>query len=266
MSPGCAHQVKDQQAQREAELVRQAKESALKALVTMSGEPQHLWAEAVKLVRKYTRAAAAYVAVIADEEEPDWVPPEDAENPDAETEDEGDAPPAAAEGEGAAGEEAAPAEGEEGGEGAAAEGEAAKGPKPKDYSKKLLSYVCANQGQEFVEGVVLRRPAAGGEAEGGEEGAPAAKAPLTFSILDELRPLVEVRTTGCSVCNQPCSPCSCRCAQPGTLAYAAVARVVVYTASLLDASWCTLYPQANMRHALLCEQNAPWSHCACPPH
>jgi hypothetical protein len=203
-------------------VVRQAKESALKDLVTMSGEPQHLWAEAVKLVRKYTRAAAAYVAVIADEEEADWVPPEDAENPDAETEDEADAPPAAAEGEG--GEEAAPAEGEEGGEGAGAEGDAAaKGPKPRDYSKKLLSYVCANQGQEFVEGVVLRRPAAGGEAEGGEEGAAAPKAPLTFSILDELRPLVEVRAPGGSVCDVRHATCAAvACADTGDLAWVEV--------------------------------------------
>ena len=163
----------------------------------MVEEPRKLWQAAVDTISKFTSATGTYVANIVDEEQPDWSPPEDAESPDAETDDE--EPSASAGGqepEDAAREEAAvegdTAEGEAEGVAAASAGHA----RP-DYSKKLLSYVAACTGQEFVCEVSLRRPEP--VAEDADPPAAPPQTPVTFRVLDELMPLLEVSLQGAAL-------------------------------------------------------------------
>lgn len=188
----CTSQAQENAEKKHAAAAQAARVAAVEELAGMIEEPRKLWQAAVDLIRRFTTATGAYVANIVDEEQPDWSPAEDAENPDAETDDEG--PSAAAEGEageGAAGEEAQLEEGD------TAEGEpeevtaaAAVQARP-DYSKKLLTYVAASSGQEFVCERELRRPAP--PAEDAESTATPAQVPITFRVLDELIPLLEVR-------------------------------------------------------------------------
>lgn len=183
--------------QEAAELVEQTqkayeaeKAASLEELASTVAEPRVLWEKAIAIVTQYTSAKNAYVATVVDAEEPDWVPPEDMENPDVETDDEADGPKAA-EGEGgdAPPAEEAPAEGGEGGEAAA--------PKPKiprkaDYSKKLLSYVAANASQAFVVNTDLARPPPPPEDADPDNPVPVEQPAVTFRILDEQVPMIEV--------------------------------------------------------------------------
>lgn len=75
-----------------------------------------------------------------------------------------------------------------------AEGARSAVPPLPDYSKKLLQYVAASKGQEFMTKLQLKRPPAADD----DSGAPADPAPITFRILDEHMPLLEVRC--CSSC------------------------------------------------------------------
>lgn len=98
----------------------------------------------------------------------------------------------AAEGEGG---EAA-AEGEE--EAAEADADAAAGDAgssssngPPDYSNKLLRYVAVSPGQDFLKAMELRRPKRGDEDGSDAEQKPE-PVPVTFRVLDEKLPLLEV--------------------------------------------------------------------------
>lgn len=72
-------------------------------------------------------------------------------------------------------------------------GEAAAG-SLQDYSSKLLRYVAASPGQEFMTQLELRRPKPADEdAAAAEEGRQPEQVPVTFKILDEHMPLLEVR-------------------------------------------------------------------------
>lgn len=59
-----------------------------------------------------------------------------------------------------------------------------------DYSSKLLRYVAANSGQEFMTQLELRRPKAADDGEA--EGQKPEHIPVTFKILDDRVPLLEV--------------------------------------------------------------------------
>lgn len=146
--------------------------------------------------------AAVYVANIVEEEQPPWTAPDDPEA-DVETEDES---ATAAEGEGEGGDAAAEADaGEgEGGEGKGTDEDAAGGSgsgSSADYSTKLLRYVAASAGQEFLTALELRRPTkADEEGSSGGDGADAQKpeaVPVTFRVLDEKLPLLEVGVGCC---------------------------------------------------------------------
>ena len=174
--------------QRESEAERKA---AIASLASMDAEPLALAQQAVDLIKKFTVAVGAYAAAIADPEEPDWSPPEDAEDPAAaESEDEADplppAPPTEAPAEGEAPPEGAPpAEGEE-----AATAAAPKIPRPIDYSKKYFSYMASTEEQAFMRTAELLRPAPPPE-DAGEDFKPEPTAP-TFRILDEKVPMLYV--------------------------------------------------------------------------
>lgn len=62
-----------------------------------------------------------------------------------------------------------------------------------DYSSKLLRYVAASSGQEFMTKLELRRPKPAEDAEPAEGHNPE-QTPVTFKILDERMPLLEVGT------------------------------------------------------------------------
>jgi hypothetical protein len=64
-----------------------------------------------------------------------------------------------------------------------------------DYSAKLLRYVAASPGQEFMTQLELRRPKPAEEDATAEGGQQPPQVPVTFRILDEHMPLLEV---GCS--------------------------------------------------------------------
>jgi hypothetical protein len=151
-----------------------------------------------------TQHTAAYITTIVDEEQPDWAPPDNsAVDADPETGDEaasggggdGEADAAAAE-EGGDNEEGADGDADGGGEGGNSSGSAG----PPNYSAKLLRYVAASVGQEFMTALELRRRAEppqsqggdGSEGEGGQQQAEE-PVPVTFRILDEHMPLLEVR-------------------------------------------------------------------------
>ncbi len=213
-----------------------ARAAAVQSLACMVEEPREVWQAAVDLVKRYIPAANAYVANIVEDEEPDHAPGDeeaaeggeadgtgsDDEEGGASGDGDGGAAPlplangtllavltvaggdgkgggAAEEGEGEGAERAAEGEGageEDGDGGAAAQ------PRP-DYSDRLLSYVAASAGQEFMTKVELRRWPAREGGQGGEEGdgmasqrdgaAAAAAVPVTFRVLDEYLPLLEVR-------------------------------------------------------------------------
>jgi hypothetical protein len=189
-----APQAQEHAADKLAAAAQSARSAAVEDLTRMVEEPRKLWQAAVDIISKFTSATGVYVASIVDEEQPDWSPPEDMENPDAETDDEG--PSATLEGddvEGAAGEEAA-------GEGETAEAEAEEAaavPQAQarpEYSRKLLTYVAACSGQEHVCEVELRRPPP--PAEDSDRLEAPAQTPVTFRVLDELIPLLEVSIWG----------------------------------------------------------------------
>ncbi len=174
--------------------------AAIRALSQLVDEPHKAWQLAVDLAKKYTSAGSAYVANVIDDEEPDWAPPEEAaegaEGADAETDDEAEhaaeGTEGAAEGEGAEGAAEGEAEPDEEAQAAAAAAAAAAEAAGPDYSAKILSYVAATAGQEFVTGVELRRPkAAADDEEGAPKGADALPA-MTFKMLDERLPLLDV--------------------------------------------------------------------------
>lgn len=101
----------------------------------------------------------------------------------------------AAEGEG--GEAAAEGEeeaGEAGDADAAANGDAGStgSSGPPDYANKLLRYVAASPGQEFVKTLELRRPQKAEDDSDGEQ--KPEPVPVTFRVLDERLPLLEVRS------------------------------------------------------------------------
>ena len=174
--------------QQEADAERK---SAIAALAALDAEPQALAQHAVDLIKKFTSAGGVYAASVADPEEPDWTPPEDAEEGAAESGDEEDPPPppfaeAAPEG----GE--APAAAEPGADAAAvAEGDAAAAPKiprPVNYSNKYFSYMAASGEQSFMRTVELYRPPPPPE-DAGDDFIPEPTAP-TFRILDEKVPMI----------------------------------------------------------------------------
>uniref|UniRef100_A0A383W448 Uncharacterized protein n=1 Tax=Tetradesmus obliquus TaxID=3088 RepID=A0A383W448_TETOB len=192
-----AQELEEQKQQEAAEAARKA---AVDGLASMSSEPLLLWQAAVRLVKSYTSAASVYVANIVVEEQPEWTPPEDPEA-DVETDDE-DAAAAAADGDtggeaddGEAAQEDAAAEGEDAdGETRAADGAdgAAGAPGLQDYSAKLLRYVAASPGQEFMTQLELRRPKPAEEDAAAEGGQQPQQVPVTYRILDEHMPLLEV--------------------------------------------------------------------------
>jgi hypothetical protein len=61
-----------------------------------------------------------------------------------------------------------------------------------DYSAKLLRYVAASPGQEFMTQLELRRPKPAEEDAAAEGGQQPQQVPVTFRILDEHMPLLEV--------------------------------------------------------------------------
>jgi hypothetical protein len=65
--------------------------------------------------------------------------------------------------------------------------------RPLDYANKLLRYVAASPGQDFVKTLELRRPqkAEDDSSDGGQKPDPV---PVTFRVLDEKLPLLEVRS------------------------------------------------------------------------
>jgi hypothetical protein len=67
---------------------------------------------------------------------------------------------------------------------------------PPDYSNKLLRYVAASPGQDFLKALELRRPKKSEEDSGDAEAKPE-PVPVTFRVLDERLPLLEVRTWAC---------------------------------------------------------------------
>ena len=168
---------------REAEAERK---DALSALAAMDAEPQMLAQHAVDLIKKYTVAGSVYAAAVADPEEPDWAPPEDAEDPAAaESDDEADPPPPPPPVEGEAAEAPTAAEPEAP---AVADGAAPKIPRPVDYSKKYFSYLAASPQQGFMCTSELFRPAPPPE-DAGDDYKPELPAP-TFRILDERVPML----------------------------------------------------------------------------
>eukprot|EP00775_Hariotina_reticulata_P001846 gene1846-2179_t len=182
----------DEQARKDA--AEQARRMAIEGLAAMDSQPHELWATAVHLVKQFTSAAGVYVANIIDEEQPDWQPPEDPEA-DVESQDEADhsggAEPGAQDMQ--RGGPAAAADAEEqqavASDGGAEGARSAIPPLP-NYSKKLLQYVAASKGHEFMTKLQLKRPPAADD----DSGAPAEQAPITFKILDEHVPLLEVPT------------------------------------------------------------------------
>jgi hypothetical protein len=103
---------------------------------------------------------------------------------------------AAAEGEG--GEGAAEGE-EEAGEAedadAAESGASSSSGGAPDYSSKLLRYVAASPGQDFLKALELRRPKRSEEDSDAET--KLEPVPVTFRVLDERLPLLEVRGWHC---------------------------------------------------------------------
>lgn len=209
------------EAAQKAEAAAASRAAAIGSLAAMADEPHKVWQAAVDLVKKHIPSANVYVANIVDDEDADCAPGTaadggaDADADGAASDDEdGGAALLALLGDGRVG----GGEGEDGegggegeGEGAdgAADGGAAGGGRGEggedaqlqpDYSSKLLSYVAASAGQEFMSKLELRRrPAA---AAGGDEaeaagsasgGAVTAPVPVTFRILDEHLPLLQVR-------------------------------------------------------------------------
>jgi hypothetical protein len=181
----------------------------------MAEEPRRVWQAAVDLIQKQIPGVSAYVANIVGAEEPEQQIAGDDEGAagadDAAEEEAGGRPRAAAgvmlllAGSGAAAHDVAGEEAEGAGEsGDTSGGEGAEdGEHPgaeqlarPDYSSKHLSYVAASPGQEFMTKLELRRRAAAAD---GSDGAPAdgsaegVTAPVTFRILDEHLPLLEVR-------------------------------------------------------------------------
>lgn len=189
--------------------------AAVAALASMAEEPRRVWQAAVDLIQKQIPGVSAYVANIVGAEEPEQQIAGDDEGAagadDAAEEEAGGRPRAAAgvmlllAGSGAAAHDVAGEEAEGAGEsGDTSGGEGAEdGEHPgaeqlarPDYSSKHLSYVAASPGQEFMTKLELRRRAAAAD---GSDGAPAdgsaegVTAPVTFRILDEHLPLLEVR-------------------------------------------------------------------------
>ena len=170
---------------------QRTKREAVTELASMRDEPRALMQKAVDIVKQYTSAGAAYAANVAEQEEPDWVPPEDDEAAQAESDDEAEPTPPTDLPEGE--EEAAalaepPAEVPVEGDPPAEDGTPAP-PRPIDYSKKYLSYIVATAGQEFVPSPELIRPPPPPEDDS------EAKVDLpayTFRILDEKMPMVFV--------------------------------------------------------------------------
>lgn len=109
--------------------------------------------------------------------------------------------PDAAEDEG--GEGAAEGEENAGDADAAAEGEAGSSSSgaPPDYSNKLLRYVAASPGQDFLKSLHLRRPKRPEDDSSSEAEQKPEPVPITFRVLDERMPLLEVR--------QQCGSCGC---------------------------------------------------------
>ncbi|KAF8057245.1 RSP2 [Scenedesmus sp. PABB004] len=171
-----------------------ARRTAVAGLAALVAEPALLWSTTVQLVKRHTSAGAAYVAAIVDEERPDWAPPGEGEA-DAESEDEagGAEPGAGGDGDDGGGDgERDEADGGGGGAGEGGEGGGPPGlPPPPDYAGKLLRYVAASAGQEFMTTLTLRRPA----PEDGDAGGAARPeaGPVTFRLLDEHVPLLQAR-------------------------------------------------------------------------
>lgn len=159
-------------------------------------EPSQLLQTACETVAQFVPSSSgAYAALVAEPEEPDWVPPEDDETAGIETDDEAAAPPVEGEGDGEAAEDAPPAEdGEAPADGEGGEPAAPKPQKPMDYSKKYLAYVAATNGQDFVKDMDLRRPAPLPEdVDPDDPEAPKPEPmPISYRILDEIVPLVYV--------------------------------------------------------------------------
>lgn len=220
-------QAQAREVEKKTEAAAIARAAAVESLSAMVDEPRRVWQAAVDLVKKYIPAANAYVANIVEDEEPDRATG-DAEAGDGAVE-EGGKGAASEDEEGEEGDvgmgsailallvgsrSAAGTEGEEAEEGEEAAGRGAEEEgmeggatsersafRQADYSTKLLSYVAASSGQEFMTKVELRRrPVAAAGSEGqsprdmtGEGGAAAdAVVPATFRILDEHLPLLEV--------------------------------------------------------------------------
>jgi hypothetical protein len=102
--------------------------------------------------------------------------------------------PDAAEGEG--GEGAAEGEEDAGDADAAAEGEAGSSSSsgaPPDYANKLLRYVAASPGQDFLKSLHLRRPKRPEDDSSSDAEQKPEPVPVTFRMLDERLPLLEVR-------------------------------------------------------------------------
>lgn len=79
---------------------------------------------------------------------------------------------------------------------AAANANAPSSSGPPDYSGKLLRYVAASPGQDFLKALELRRPKRSEEDSSDAEAKPE-PVPVTFRVLDEGLPLLEVREWDC---------------------------------------------------------------------
>lgn len=186
-------QVQAQELKKDQEAAVTLRSAAIQTLAVLCDEPKNAWQLAVDLVQKYTAAAGAYVANIVDEEEADWVPPEDPEA-DVETDDEGEEP--AKDGEDGNAEQQEDADQTQAADSQETDEQQAPSPptpaRP-DYARKLLSYVAASAGQEFVTSIDLHRPAPAIDDTGNNDGAvPVEQPAATFKILDELTPLLQV--------------------------------------------------------------------------
>lgn len=139
-----------------------------------------------------------YVANIVDEEQPSWQPPEGDPQADAESDDEGGAAAGASGGDAEGnGDDSAEGAGDDA-DAAAADGQDAggsgsSGSTTPDYASKLLRYVAASTGQKFVTAMELRRPKPAEDGSAEQQQPQHAITPVTFRILDERMPLLEVK-------------------------------------------------------------------------
>jgi hypothetical protein len=193
-----------------------ARAASLQGLASMRCEPAAAAAAAVQMIKTYTSAGAAYVAVVAEPQPKDWQQPpplaSEGDTHDEASDEEGgdDGADNAEDGAGAG------AAGDESAAGTAGDGttttSTSSGPPP-DTSRKLLRYIAASKGQEFMMHTELQRSSnqaavAGMQGKlgdssssisssgGGDTHPPEAQQPVSFRVLDERLPVLVVPAVG----------------------------------------------------------------------